>query len=236
MNKCFIIGPPRSGTTIIFDVLVSHPLLESKYINEKILEYFVKNKKISLKEMKEKTTEVLEKFDVIKEVACINHPMTYSRNIIYKQKNLVIVRTFRKNKLKQAISALLAEQTGCWHKSNKDYLSILKKLKPIIPSEIQEKIKKLNVIDKLLDKELQKINHIKIEYEKFHTRDIDYKINYIKKIYQKIKLPIIINDRMINYFKNKKLNNLEFYKMIPNFQEIDEKFSNEKNGVLFEKE
>lgn len=49
MNKRFIIGPPRSGTTIIFDVLVSHPLLESKYINEKILEYFVKNKKISLK-------------------------------------------------------------------------------------------------------------------------------------------------------------------------------------------
>lgn len=134
MNKCFIIGTPRSGTTQLCQYVASHPEIKNKYISDYILQYATSTDCFNKNQIKSKADNLLNKYNVVKEIIFgptvsnfnLFDIQKYYRNYIYS-KNLVILRTKRKNKLQQSLSSELAIRTNYWHKSDKNYKELLKK-------------------------------------------------------------------------------------------------------------
>jgi hypothetical protein len=180
--------------------------------------------------------DLLNKYNIIKETIFgptiggfnIFDIQKYYRDYIYS-KNIVVLRTKRKNKLQQSLSSELALRTNYWHKSDKNYKELLKKISPIPISDLKYRIKIINKLDKILDLELENIKKIEINYEKFYFNENEHE----KSLYEIfINMDVVINRKVI--VKNNKLNDNECYKMIPNINEIEKELSNSENGLLFD--
>ena len=246
MLKCFIIGNARSATTQISKAISSHPFIDhyrtgDKYSSEMLMAYAKSSTKFNKSETKHKIEDLLDNFHIIKEImvspdlSVLSEILSYSRNHIFSNKKIFIVRTIRNNKLQQSLSSEIAIQTNCWHKSNnslyynKDYVSLLKKLKPISIENIKKRILSLKYGDKILDDELKNVKNIKIEYENFYFNKSTYQNDIINEIFNNMYLECVTGDLI----KNEKLNCQDYYKFIPNINEIEKEFSNIENGFLF---
>lgn len=236
--KCFVIGNPRSATSQTGHIIASHIDLNNNYGIERFFDYWKKNQSASKSDILKRAHDLYKFYDVIKELVSLEKTLTYVRNFYYSQPQTVIVRTYRKNKLKQAISVCLAQQTNYWQK-NEDtqeqnkYINYIKNLNPINVNEIKKWISVLNQQEDILNFELKNKKHITIEYEKFYFNDDEYKTNILNKIFHEMNLQPDFNKEMLNRFTNGRLNTNEVYQMIPNIDEIDKNFSNDKNGFLF---
>jgi len=236
MRKCLIIGSPRSATTQISNIIRCNHKIKCKYASELFFNYSKSNAKLDIENAKSYINDILNNYCIIKEIIdsnldFISSTHKYIRNYIYET-NMVIIRTIRNNKLQQCLSGEIAIQTGCWHKSDKDYLSLLKHLQPISLENIKKRIYQLKKSDYILDNELKNKKHIKVEYESFYLGTRQHQDKIITEIFSSIKENIGGNE-IYNIIKYGKLNNTNYYKFIPNIDKIEKEFSNIENGFLF---
>ena len=232
-NKCFIIGNPRSGTTQLCSIILSHPKIK-RCAFEKFLDYYTKNQNTYQENLKVNLHKCIHEFDLLKEIMTTEKNLSFIRNYLLSLP-ITIARTLRHNKTQQAVSACVAQQTQHWHKKNEiDYVDILKQLKPIPIKQIKSSINYLNNQDKILDTELKNRQHIVVHYEKFYFGSQKYQKQILIGIFESMNLTPLFNEKTFYLLNNGKLNSNETYKMIPNVNEIDETFSNEQNGHLFQ--
>lgn len=237
MRKCLIIGSPRSATTQISNIIRCNHKIKCKYASELFFNYSKSNAKLDIENAKSYINDILNNYCIIKEIIdsnldFISSTHKYIRNYIYDT-DIVIIRTIRNNKLQQCLSGEIAIQTGYWHKSDKDYLSLLENLQPISLENIEKRICKLKKSDEILENELKNKKHIKVEYESFYFKSIEYQDEIIGSIFQSIGVEYFRNIKIYDNIKYGKLNNTDYYKMIPNIDEIEKEFSNIENGSLF---
>lgn len=235
MKKCFVIGSARSGTTSLTRLIASG----NKYASEEILNCVKSEEFANCKDKEEffmkKIENLLKKHKFIKEIFVYPSPETFpmymkrSREFLYNR--TLVVRARRRNKLRQALSAHVAMQTGCWHKSEKDYLPLLSELKPIPLQSIEKSIAGLKEMDRLLDLELNGKEPVEVEYEKFFF-DREYLIETLKNIADQSEMPISVRNKEIKTIGKGRLNSPETYRMIPNIKDIEE-LGNEENGFLY---
>jgi|ETNmetMinimDraft_2_1059921.scaffolds.fasta_scaffold22335_3 hypothetical protein len=166
-------------------------------------------------------------------------PKKYNESLL-KQKEIRVIFLHRKNILKTAVSAAIAEQNNIWAIGDKK--KITKKMNEYNSLDISDLQRTIDFLYNSIKhyKEVIKKSNIRffdIIYEDLYEGTVDSKLNTIKDLFSFLDYAQP-SDEIINKIKailspKRKINNIEIHKKIPNIREIERKLGKKKNGFLF---
>ena len=239
--KLLLFAHGRTGSTTLMHVLNQHPEINLMFepFNKHTGEYN-NSKPKDFEELKILLEEINNSNNGFKHICGqLSHEQEES---LLMDSSYFVIYLYRKNLLQRAVSQKLSQQTNIWTASDRN-----KKREPIKYDRID--IKELNNNIDWVRKERKKNINFFIKSEKPYVI-LDYddifspylrnqqKLNKINKILLKIGLEPIKINKYINKLLNPRISKIassNYYKNIPNYQEIEDKLGNSVNGFLIEK-
>ncbi len=231
-NFFFVVGNARSGTTSLMNLIANHPDM-GKCIYEPFLFWNHADKPLNKAKLQKFVKKIFRDYCGIKE---LSHDMGYcgmARRYFFSLP-IKVIRIYRKNKLKQALSMCLARKTKIWNfvgDNKRDYNNIIKEIGAISLEEINITMREIYFNEKKLDREIKK--SFLVYYEDLFFSSMEQQENILINIFNYINLRPTINKNMRFIFSNGRVNNDEIYRSIPNIDEINSVLGNEKDGYIW---
>ncbi len=216
---------PRSGSTNLVGLLKSHPSIgEMKY------EPFQRKSKVSTQEQLDKKFEELRDVDGFKIHA--NHLLNQRlvTSALKKRRKVILVE--RRNLLRSAVSHEKAWMTGVWYAGRKwkgyeDFpLKNFARMRTTIKRLSERRERALSILQR------ENIDYYHFVYEDFYLTYEEAKIEQLKLIFEFLGHEPMINERMLNILRMKRMNDERSYLRIPNVYEIEMEFGSNENGWL----
>ena len=232
MNKFIIFATARTGSTSLARVLGESPDVKmaiepfhegfSKWNpEEKDYSKFI----VDSETMNEALDDLFSRYTAIKVLDYQLEPEIYYS--MFKRKEFKILFLRRKNIAQSVLSNLVAEQTSEWHKQNNT--EIYKNLKPIDLDKMSEMIEYITSLNyknaKYLD-ENKKGDYLSFYYEELYSDNLEQNIKTLKTICHFLDISLPPEEAIKKYMlpSEAKINYLDIYKNVPNYEAIQKRF------------
>ena len=239
-RKFVLVGHPRCGSSVLTDILQTQvPILfepfnrdRSKwYPEEKSYFNYVHDKN----SMQRQLDEIFSKYDGFK-LLCFDLPKQYVEQVVTDSDYLILFLR-RRNLLQTLVSFHLAYETDIWHrrKSTEEIIEDRYSMIGSIPlyglrEGIRAHKEAMDYYESLLH---NRVGWLKIYYEDLFGPN---KNEVVQQINRLLGIDLSLETFNTVVTKNRKLNNIDSYKRIPNCHVINEQLGNDETGFLFEKE
>lgn len=233
MSKFIIFANARSGSTSLAklldespDVKLSletfHPGYSKWNPGERDYSSYIKDSET----MNESIDEIISKFTAMKVLAYQFPEDIYFTMLNRKDFKIVLLR--RKNLAQMSLSALIAEQTSIYHKSEMDEEKY-KNLKPINIEKMREMIEYVKETDETYLSYLKsnrKGEYLHLFYEDLYSDDMEKNREKITEICRFLEISLPPDSAIEKYMKptNSKQNQNDIYKKVPNWKVIEKTF------------
>lgn len=230
-NFFFVVGNARSGTTSLMSLIQAHPDI-GKCIHEPFSHWNPMDKSLDKLKFEKYAKKIFRDYRGIKELSHESGYLGMARRYFFALP-VEIVRIYRKNKLRQALSLCLARKTKIWDivRGDNNYKNIIKKIGPISLEEVNKQIKGIYLNEKKLDIEIKK--SFLVYYEDLFLSSIEKQENILMDIFSYINSRPMITKKMKCIFSQGRQNDDDVYKSIPNIDEINSVLGNEKDGYIW---
>lgn len=246
-NKVIIFAHPRSGSTSLYKILNTHPVfnLAMEPFHKNYGQWNPNEKKYidhiqDIPSFQLVLAEIFEKYNGMKMLSYQLPEELYDS--LFKISNCKILVLTRTNVLKTIVSNLIAEQTKVWQKSdlNQQTTALYHDIKPLeidgvagIESRIKSFKEHICYLNEMISRKPAEC-YMKISYEDLYTKGMDNSFSYIKKIFDFLDLDMPDKEKLIQFIdpKLQQINDVDTYKLVPNIEEINNRFSNTENGFL----
>jgi LPS sulfotransferase NodH len=232
MSKFIILAIARSGSTSLArtlneskEVKLAIEPFNPDYIKWNPNEPNYSERVNDLETLDEVADELFDRFTAIKTLDYQLDTEMYEH--LMSRPKLKVILLYRKNVLESVLSAEISKQTGAWHKEDldKSIEESYNNLKPVRLDLIREHVDYTESQHKKLVNFLQKNkrgNCIELYYEDLYSEDSDKNRQTITNICDFLDVSVPDKKSIEKYMKisNAKVNSLEQYRMIPNFDEI----------------
>ncbi len=230
-NFFFVVGNARSGTTSLMNLIQGHPDI-GKCTHEPFTHWNLEDKPLDKLKFEKYAKKIFRECRGIKE---LSHEYGYcglARRYFFSLP-VEIIRIYRKNKLRQTVSLCLARKTKIWDsiQVKNDYSNRIKEIGPISLEEINRTMKEIYFNEKKLDREIKK--SFLVYYEELFFSSIEKQESILMDIFNYINLKPLVTKNMKFIFSKGRQNNDAIYRSIPNIEEINSVFGNEKNGYIW---
>lgn len=232
MSKFVIFAGARTGSTSLAKVLGEspdvkmaiepfHPKFSQWNPGEKNYSEFIKNSST----MKQVLEELFTKYNAIKVLDYQFPEDIYSE--LLGRKDLRIIYLRRKNLVAKALSALIAHQTGEWHKSNKT--DLYENLQPLNIQELEEMINYSRELNKTYETFLENNRegeYLPLFYEELYSESFDKNRKTLETICEFLDIALSPDEPIKRHMtpEEAKINYDQIYKKLPNYKEIEERF------------
>ncbi len=241
--KILLFAHPRSGSTSLLKALNTHPdvnLMHEPFNSDR--ENWGPNNINYLKSVHDKESLVEMLNEIHKKCNGFKH-LSYQlapelNEYMLKSAEYQTIFLFRKNLLKSVVSSLIAEQNKIWtseEKRNSDKQNIV--LAPLSSTAVGEQLEYLfdetaHYRDFLVGND---IPHYSISYEDLFEGGDASRYKKLAQLLVFLNLiPSGVTDEMKTFLApDRRINTLDNYRSIPNINELEKKFGNEKTGFLF---
>lgn len=237
MSNFIILAIARSGSTSLARVLneSKNVDLAIEPFNRSYTKWYPKEPNY-LERVKDEASldkvadELFARFTAIKTLNYQLDTELYERLVL--RPDVKIILLYRKNIVKSVLSAEIAKQTNAWHKEDlntaaKETYNSLKSVSVDLVHEYTSFISSQH--GRLLEflKKNKSNNYIELFYEELYSEDSEKNAQTITEICEFLNIAEPEMKYIDKYMKvsNAKVNNLEQYRMIPNFDEISKDFS-----------
>jgi hypothetical protein len=155
--------------------------------------------------------------------------------------NLPVIFLRRRNLLQAIVSCFISEQTGVWKiwDLKENIATTYAHLQPIPLDKVAEAIDYQRELQayyrQVIDRKPSEMRLL-LEYETFYTADRVQNRAAMNRVFDFLKLDMP-EGKELDYFLSpqiSKINNPKTYRLLPNAEEINQKFGNDETGWLFE--
>ena len=154
------------------------------------------------------------------------------------ERDFIVVFLQRQNFLKSVISKLIAEQTAIWTASDKKRSNKPQTLEPLNVEDVRQKVASLkNDLDNyitVISKSKTPLH--RVYFEDLFTAPEEIKLDHLQSIFEFLgfEFPKDKEEEIRELVSSKqKITDLDFYRLVPNIQQIEDELGSDETGFLF---
>ncbi len=244
-ERTVIFAHARSGSTTLYRILQLHPLMNVAlepfwhgYAKENPGERNYVDFIEDVPSLEKALDELFAKYNGIKILSYQLPEKLYTHLLLSPEVTVIFLR--RANLLRAEVSGCIAEQTRVWQISdlNEQTRQRYRSLKPVSVDKIADGLeyaKELRVYYNNVIERRATGTYLKVYYENLYTDDLGTNRAAAREIFEFLGLELATCDELDYHLdpRTSKINTPESYALLPNANEINERFGNDDTGWLF---
>jgi hypothetical protein len=244
-ERTILFAHARSGSTSLYRILQTHPLLN--FALEPFWDGFAKHNPGAknyvdliddIPSLEEALDELFAKYNGIKILSYQLPEEVYTHLLLSPKVRIIFLQ--RKNLLRAEVSGCIAKQTKVWQIFNLDEETkqVYRNLKPVPLKEFADGLeyaKELRDYYEGVIARRPKGTYLQVFYEDFYSGDLAANRAAAKRVFEFLGLDLPDVDELDYHIdpRTSKINTPETYALLPNANEINERFGNDDTGWLF---
>ena len=244
-ERTILFAHARSGSTSLYRVLQAHPLLNfalepfwDGYARENPGEKNYVDIVEDIPSLGEALDELFARYNGIEILSYQLPEEVYTHLLLSPRVRVIFLQ--RKNLLRAEVSGYIARQTKVWQilNLNEETKQIYRNLKPASMGKFAEGFEYAKELRDYYERVINrrpKGTCLKVHYEELYSGDLAANRAAAKEIFEFLGLDLPNADELDDHLdpRTSKINTPETYALLPNANEINERFGNDDTGWLF---